>query len=152
MHAVALWAWHAPAPYQAAVQNEGVHFLEHACFLGSAVVFWWSLTHGRHGRLGYGAGVLYVFSTGVHSSVLGALMTFSNRSWYPIYDARAAAQGWTPLVDQQLAGLLMWVPAGLVFIVVGLALFAAWLGESERRVAFGRADTLAHASTAGDDR
>jgi putative membrane protein len=67
----------------------------------------------------------------MHSSLLGALLTFGQRVWYPSY----AGAG---LEDQQLAGLLMWVPSGAIFTIVGLALFAAWLGESERRVGYGR--------------
>jgi cytochrome c oxidase assembly factor CtaG len=65
-------------------------------------------------------------------------MTVAPRPWYALYRTRAAAAGVDPLEDQQLAGLLMWVPFGIVFVVVGLALFAAWLGEAERRVALTR--------------
>jgi cytochrome c oxidase assembly factor CtaG len=62
--------------------------------------------------------------------------------WYPIYQERTQRWGLSPLEDQQLAGLLMWVPAGVIFIFLGLALFAAWLGESERRVAHTRSEML----------
>ncbi|HYX23881.1 MAG TPA: cytochrome c oxidase assembly protein, partial [Thermoanaerobaculia bacterium] len=89
-----------------------------------------------------GAAVLYVFTTSLHSGVLGALLTFAPRLWYPIYEARTAAWGLSALEDQQLAGLIMWVPAGVLFIVLGLALFAAWLGEAERRVAHTRSEVL----------
>jgi cytochrome c2 len=98
------------------------------------------MTHGRYGRAGYGVGVLYVFLTAVHSSVLGALLTVAPGVWYPAYERAAAAWQIDPLQDQQLAGLLMWVPSAIVFIVLGLALFAAWLGESERRAALGQID------------
>lgn len=134
LHGLALWIWHLPALYQATLESDGIHFLQHASFLGSATLFWWALVHGRYGRAGYGLAVLYVFTTGMHSGVLGALLTFAPSLWYPIYEARTAAWGLSPLEDQQLAGLLMWVPAGVIFTVLGLALFAAWLGESERRV------------------
>jgi cytochrome c2 len=78
--------------------------------------------------------------TAVHSSALGALATVAPSVWYDDYAAQATAWGVDPLADQQLAGLLMWVPAGVIFIVFGLALLAAWLGESERRVRFGATD------------
>jgi mono/diheme cytochrome c family protein len=107
----------------------------HVCFLLTACLFWWALIHGRYGRLGYGAAVLFVFATAVHSGALGALMTFAPRAWYPLYAHRSAAAGHDPLQDQQLAGLIMWIPFGVVFLVLALALFAAWLGESERRAA-----------------
>jgi len=77
--------------------------------------------------------VLFVFITAMHSGILGALITFGRGLWYPIYEARTRAAGGDPLQDQQLAGLLMWIPAGVILMVLGLALLAAWLGESERR-------------------
>ena len=135
LHGLALWIWHLPALYEAAVQSPAIHAFEHVCFLGTACLFWWALIHGRYGRLGYGVAVLFVFATAVHSGALGALMTFAPRAWYPLYAHRSAAAGHDPLQDQQLAGLLMWIPFGIVFLVVALALFAAWLGESGRRAA-----------------
>ncbi len=133
LHAVALWMWHAPVLYQAALRSDLLHATEHAAFAGTAALFWWSLIHGRHGRLGYGAAVVYVFTTSVQSGVLGALIALAPTPWYPIYRARTVAFGLTPLDDQQIAGLIMWVPAGLVLTAVGLGLFAAWLGEIDRR-------------------
>jgi mono/diheme cytochrome c family protein len=135
LHGAALWIWHLPRLYEAAVENTGIHAVMHVCFLFTAALFWWALVHGRYGKLGYGLGVLFVFTTGLHSTVLGALLTLAPRSWYAIYRARAPRMGVDPLADQQLGGLLMWVPFGIVFVFIGLALFAAWLGEAERRVA-----------------
>jgi hypothetical protein len=133
LHAVALWVWHLPALYGAALEHEAVHAVQHLCFFGTAALFWWGLVHGRYGPLGYGAAVLYLFATGLHSGVLGALLGFSPYIWYPAYAATSEAWGLTPLEDQQLAGFLMWVPAGLVFALAGLGFFAAWLLESDRR-------------------
>jgi putative membrane protein len=133
LHALALWIWHIPRLFEGALENETVHAFQHLCFFVTAVLFWWALVQGRYGRAGYGAGVLFVFMTAMHSGILGALITFAGRLWYPIYDRRTRAAGMDPLQDQQLAGLLMWIPAGIILIVVGLAFFAAWLGESERR-------------------
>jgi putative membrane protein len=130
LHAVVLWAWHAPMLFQATLTNDAVHTAQHICFLGSALLFWWSLVHGC-GRRNYGWGVLYVFTTGVHTSILGALLTFAPAVWYPAYQSTTAAWGLTPLEDQQIGGLIMWVPAGLVYLGAGLALFAAWLNESD---------------------
>lgn len=86
--------------------------------------------------------MLYVFATTTHSGVLGALLIVARSLWYPLYASRSAAVGVNAFEDQQLAGLIMWVPAGLVFVVAALALFAAWLGESERRVSLGRTEAL----------
>jgi putative membrane protein len=142
IHGLAVWIWHLPALYQATLESDSIHALQHLSFFGSAALFWWALIHGRYGRMGYGAAVLYVWATGVHSGVLGALLTFAPSLWYPIYGERTAAWGLSALEDQQLAGLIMWVPAGAVFILLGLGLFAAWLGEAERRVAHTRSERL----------
>jgi cytochrome c oxidase assembly factor CtaG len=135
LHAAALWVWHVPALYEAALAHEAVHVLQHICFFGTAALFWWGIAHGRYGRLGYGAAVVYVFATAMHGGVLGALLTISPRVWYASY-LTSRSQGLTPLEDQQLAGLLMWVPAGLIVTAGGLLLFAAWVRESDRRTRF----------------
>ena len=133
LHGLAIWVWHLPALYDAAVGNEAVHTLQHAMFVGTAALFWWGMLYGRYGRAGYGTAVFFVFVTVVHTGILGAMVTFSRTPLYPIYAAPAAAHGVDQLVDQQRAGLLMWVPAGIVMTLLGLALFAAWLGEAERK-------------------
>ncbi|HEY4592858.1 MAG TPA: cytochrome c oxidase assembly protein [Thermoanaerobaculia bacterium] len=145
IHGMALWIWHLPSLYQATLDDDFIHTLQHLSFFLSSALFWWSLVHGRFGRLGYGAAVVYVFLTSLHSGVLGALLLFAPRLWYPIYEARTSQWGLSPLEDQQLAGLIMWIPAGVVFIVLGLGLFAAWLGEAERRVARTQSETLLRA-------
>lgn len=134
IHAAALWIWHVPFLFQATLRSDLVHTLQHVCFLGSALLFWWALIHGPRGAMGYGVAALYVFTTSVHSGILGALITFANRLIYPAYAGSTASWGLTPLEDQQLGGLIMWVPAGLVYIIAGLALCAGWLRESERRL------------------
>ena len=133
LHALALWIWHVPRLFEGAMHSEGVHAVQHFCFFATAALFWWALVYGRYGRTGYGAGVLFVFITALHSGLLGAMITFAGRLWYPLYDARSRAAGHDPLADQTLAGLLMWIPAGVILTVLGLALLAAWLGEAERR-------------------
>jgi putative membrane protein len=133
IHAIVLWSWHVPFLFQATLESESVHALQHASFLFSALLFWWAVIHGRRRALGFGLAVLYMFTTALHSGLLGALLTFTNSVWYPAYAERTGAWGLTPLQDQQLGGLIMWVPAGLVYIAAGLALFAGWLRESETR-------------------
>jgi len=146
LHAMALWVWHIPALYEAALDNAGIHAIEHLCFLLTATLFWWGMVHGRYGRSGYGVAVLYVFLTGMHSTLLGALMTLAGHVWYPRYATAGVAWRIDAAVDQQLAGLIMWVPSGVVFIVLGLALLSAWLGESERRAGLSRAAAVLHGS------
>ena len=81
--------------------------------------------------MGCGAAALYVFTTSAHSGALGALLTFAPFPWYPAYATTAASWGFTPLEDQQLGGLLMWVPGGVLYLIAGLALSAEWLREAE---------------------
>jgi putative membrane protein len=131
LYGLALWIWHIPALYDEALEREAVHVVQHLCFFGTAALFWWGIVHGRQGRLGYGAAVIYLFVTAVHGGVLGALLTVSPRVWYAPYLAQHPA-GLTPLEDQQVAGLLMWIPAGLAFVAGALCLFAAWLRQSDR--------------------
>lgn len=133
LHAIVRWLWHLPALFESAMRNEALHAFQHFTFFLTAALFWWALIHGRYGKAGYGLAVLFVFATALHTSVLGALIAIAPRLLYPIYGARAAALGWQPLEDQALAGLMMWVPSGVLFTLGGLALFAAWLGEAERR-------------------
>lgn len=137
LHGAVRWLWHIPALFEGAMRNEGLHAVQHATFFATAALFWWALVHGRYGRAGYGLAVLFVFATALHTSVLGALIAVTPRLLYPIYRDRAALLGWQPLEDQELAGLLMWVPSGVLFLLCALALFAAWLGEAERRATRG---------------
>src|SRR5213075_3076414 len=74
-----------------------------------------------------------MFTTALHSGLLGALLTFAPRLWYPAYQTTTGSFGLTPVEDQQLGGLIMWIPAGLVYIAAGLVLFVGWLRESEQR-------------------
>ncbi|HVT06195.1 MAG TPA: cytochrome c oxidase assembly protein [Polyangia bacterium] len=133
VHAVVLWAWHVPFLFEAAMRSEPLHAVQHLMFFATAALFWWSLLAGRYGRAGYGVAVLFVFATGLHTGLLGVLLTFARHPWYPIYDARVRGLGGDPLSDQTLAGLIMWIPAGAILFVFGLALLAAWVAEAERR-------------------
>lgn len=90
------------------------HTAQHLSFFVSALVFWWALFYA-HGKVAFGAAVLYLFTTAVHTSILGALLTFAPSVWYPFYSATTQAWGLTPLEDQQIGGLIMWVPGGLVY-------------------------------------
>lgn len=133
IHAIALWIWHLPALFEAALASDLVHSLQHLCFLGAALLYWTSLLHRRHDAEGRGVAVISLFATTLHSSILGALLTLGTVAWYPLYGGRSAAWGLTAIEDQQLAGLVMWVPGGLVYMVAALALAAMWLRESETR-------------------
>ena len=132
LQAFILWIWHAPSLYQASVENEWVHALQHISFLGSALLFWWVTFHTYGARPAYrGIGILFLFTTALHTGLLGALLTFSPHLWYPVYSGRAEAWGITALADQQLAGTIMWVPGGMVYLAAALWLMKTWLDGME---------------------
>lgn len=130
IHAAAIWLWHAPPIFQATLTSDWVHSAQHLSFLLSALLFWWSLFF-THARLGYGAATIYVFTTCIHTSILGALLTLAPSLWYPAYAASTARWGVSPLEDQQLGGLVMWIPASLVYLAACLFFFAQWLRKSD---------------------
>jgi putative membrane protein len=134
LHAIVLWAWHLPSLFEGAMRDERVHAVQHLTFFVTAAAFWWAIVYGRFGPSGYGVGILFVFATAAHTSLLGVLILFAKQVVYRIYTDRTAAVGLDALADQQAAGLIMWVPAGVVLLFAALAICAAWLGEARRRV------------------
>jgi putative membrane protein len=130
-----LWMWHMPNLYDLAVQNDLVHWAEHAGFLVTSVLFWITVLRLRvRDHVGNGMRILYVFGMAVQGSLLGALITFASRPLYQSYIGSTIA-GWDlgPLEDQQLAGIIMWVPPALLYIGVVAYLFVNWLSAIERR-------------------
>ena len=131
-HALALWTWHLPALFAAALSNEAVHVAQHGFFFASALVFWWAV-FGRGSRAPDAASIPMLFTTMLHTGALGLLLTFSPTAWY----AERAPEflGMSALEDQQLGGLVMWAPGSLAYLVAGLVIVAAWLSPSGRREA-----------------
>ena len=124
LHALALWVWHLPMLFRAALQSPFLHILQHGCFLGSALAYWWTVSAGRT-RNPTGTSIASLFTTMLHTSALGALLTFAPSPWYVTGDVRAF--GLSAFEDQQLGGLIMWVPGGMAYMIVGLAIVGRWL-------------------------
>jgi cytochrome c oxidase assembly factor CtaG len=121
VQAAALWLWHAPSLFGRALADDGWHIAQHLSFLLSALLFWSAMFDRRPRH--YGVAALCLFVTSVVSGALGALMAFSPSPWYAGYAALGLApMGLTPLEDQQLAGLLMWIPGGAVHAAASLAM------------------------------
>ena len=140
LHALAIFLWHVPALFDTALASEDVHALQHVAFLGTALLFWWSIL-GSVTRRDRGVALLSLFTTMAYTGALGALLTLSTSPWYPDYGARALSFGLTALQDQQLGGLVMWVPTGFVYIACGLLLARQWLAESPAPLVRGRGAT-----------
>lgn len=134
LHGLALWLWHAPPLYRLVLENSAVHRTQHISFFLTALLFWWVLFYGRgagrstHIRDGISLACLFV--TVLHSGLLGALLTLSPRLWFPQQGLLAPEFGLTPLEDQQLAGLLMWIPMGMLYTCAGLLFAHRWLSQS----------------------
>ena len=153
LHAGALWLWHLPVAYETALGSEPVHFLQHASFLGTALLFWWVIVHPlQRKRLHPGLAVLFLFTTALQGTWLALLLTFSEVPWYPAYSPTVAPWDVTPLQDQHLGGVIMWIPMGIVYVLSAVTLFALWLIETERneRAQQGGCESLP-ASAAVDD-
>jgi putative membrane protein len=128
---VVMWVWHAPALFDRALESSGWHIAQHASFFISSLLFWWAMLHPR-ARGGYGVSAACLFVTSLIGGALGALMSFSQSPWYADYAAMGMTGiGLDPVADQQLAGLLMWIPGGLVHGIAALALFYRWLKSAE---------------------
>jgi putative membrane protein len=145
LHVATLWFWHAAAPYDAAVANQPLHVLEHVSFVVTGFLFWRVVIGARPERhVSEGFGVLLVFAMAMQSVFLSALLTFASTPWYSSYRTTTTAWGFDALADQRLAGAIMWVPAGVVYLAAALALLTAWMRSSEREGedAEGHADLL----------
>jgi len=130
---IVMWGWHAPAAMELALRSEPWHYLMHASFLLVGLFFWSGLLRAlREPAAGFFTGIVAVVGTMVQMGLLGALLTFAAVPRYPFYLERVIELGLTPLEDQQLAGLIMWVPGAVPYLLGGLALMAVWLRRLER--------------------
>jgi putative membrane protein len=116
----ALWVWHVPSLFDLATVHRGWHALQHASFFVTALAFWWALRAGGAPARRIGQTVACLFVTMVVTGALGGLLAFSTAPWYASYVHHAAPFGWTPLEDQQMGGLIMWIPGGTLFMIVAL--------------------------------
>ena len=130
VQAVVMWAWHAPALFDRALTSPGWHVAQHLSFIVSSLLFWSAMLDTRRGDHLLAAACLFV--TSLVEGALGALMALSTSPWYPAYAAMGLSGiGFDATTDQQLAGLIMWIPGGLVHGGAALGLVYHWLKTSE---------------------
>lgn len=133
IQALAIWIWHMPGLFDLALRHEGWHVVQHLSFTGSALLFWWAMLH----RSSEALAAICLFITSMIGGALGALMTLSESPWYVAYAAMGMTpEGMTPAEDQQLAGLIMWIPGGLFHLTAALVFLARWLSRKEPANAF----------------
>jgi len=122
LHTVTFWLWHAPDAYAAALSSTPVYWLMQITLLSTATLLWATIFVAPTGR----AILALLFST-IQMGMLGALLAFSSQALYLPHLTTTLAFGLDPLGDQQLAGLIMWVPAALPYLGMALYRLLAWL-------------------------
>ena len=122
LFAICIWIWHAPGPYNATLQSNAVYWLMHLSTFGAALLLWTGLI--RYGATNPGPVLAGGFATAMQMSVLGAVLTFATRPLFIVHVGTTEVWQLSQLEDQQLGGLIMWVPGGL--LLMAYALFAVW--------------------------
>jgi cytochrome c oxidase assembly factor CtaG len=128
LHGVAIWAWHVPALFLAANANEIVHWAQHASFFVTGLIFWSSIFAAVAQKSGVAVG--HLFATSTHTGLLGALLVFSARPWF----AENSSPYLSALEDQQIGGLIMWVPGCMVYAIAALIIAGHWIMTSGGRL------------------
>ncbi len=133
--AITLWVWHTPAPYDAALGSEALHAFEHLTMFGAAVIFWWPVIGPAPMRshLPHPLRFLYLFLALFQNIILGAILTFADGPVYSHYQGVPAHWGIGSDSDQQLGGVLMWIPGTMMYFTALAVLFFAWLDQEDRR-------------------
>jgi putative membrane protein len=132
IQAIVMWTWHAPPLFDRALDSFGWHMAQHLSFFVASLLFWWAMLHPKSRSTGYGLSAACLFATSLIGGALGALMSFSSSPWYADYAAMGMTGiGLDPVDDQRLAGLIMWIPGGLVHGAAAVAMAYKWLKASE---------------------
>jgi putative membrane protein len=128
-YAVAVVGWHLPGPYNTALEVHGWHVVEHLALLGAAILGWWPIVSPSRlaPPLPYAAQLLYLFVFGMPMTVVAAMITGAERVLYPFYEAAPRIVDLTPLADQRLGGVIMWVPSGLIPLAAFTIVFFRWV-------------------------
>jgi cytochrome c oxidase assembly factor CtaG len=128
------WLWHAPPLYNATLENQGIHILEHVTFIVFGILNWWPIFSPSEElpRLSLGGQILYIFLTGMPTVALGAGLTFFPPLYAP-YLAAPRIWGLSAAVDQQLGGLIMWIPGNIFYIVIVSILFIQWMQKQDAK-------------------
>lgn len=126
--------WHLPALYEAALEDEVIHVVQHLMFISTAVLAWWPVLSPlpELPRLSYPLQILYLFLQMLPTTVLGTLITFAPVPLYHMYVEAPRIFGISVMTDQELAGLIMWMPGGMIYLLALSIIFLKWVGEDEQ--------------------
>lgn len=141
-------AWHVPELYNAAMANHNIHIVEHLMMMSAAVLMWWPLMSPlpELPRLAYPGQMLYCFLTSIPMLVTAIYITMADHLLYPAYAAAPRVTWLTPMDDQLLGGLIMWVPGGLIFALMLTVVFFKWVARGEDSTAGAQVDWKPHAA------
>ncbi len=125
--------WHVPAFYEATLEHETIHIVEHLLFIGTALLNWWPILSPLKElpRLPYPGQILYLFLDAIPSTVLGAIFVFGTEVLYPAYASAPRIIGASALDDQMVAGLIMAMPGAMIYLIALSIVFFLWLGREE---------------------
>ena len=139
---VVIAGWHIPAFYNAAMENHDIHILEHLMFMAAAVLMWWPLMSQlpELPRLAYPGQMLYCFLMMIPMSVVAVYITMADSVLYPFYSSAPRIMPLSPMEDQLLGGLIMWVPGGLLFMIIMTVVFFKWAARGEDDTAAAQVD------------
>ena len=139
---VVIAGWHLPFFYNAAMANHGLHIVEHLMFLAAAVLMWWPLLSQlpELPRLAYPGQMLYSFVMSIAMSIVAVYIAMADHVLYPAYSAAPRVLSLTPLEDQLLGALIMWIPGGMIFMIIMTVVFFKWNARGEDSTAGAQVD------------
>ena len=139
---VIIAAWHLPVLYNLAMAHHGIHIVEHLMFMVAAVLMWWPLLSQlpELPRLAYPGQMLYSFLMSIPMSIIAVYIVMSDHVLYPAYAAAPRVLSLSPLEDQLLGGLIMWIPGGIIFMIIMSVVFFKWNARGEDSTAGAQVD------------
>ena len=134
--------WHLPPFYNAAMAHHSLHIVEHLTFMAAAVLMWWPLLSQlpEFPRLAYPGQMLYSFLMSIPMSIVAVYIAMADHVLYPAYSAAPRILPLTPLEDQLLGALIMWIPGGLIFMIIMTVVFFKWNARGEDSTAGAQVD------------
>jgi putative membrane protein len=139
---LAIAGWHLPIFYNAAMTHHGLHILEHLTFMAAAMLMWWPLLSQlpELPRLAYPGQMLYSFLMSIPMSIVAVYIAMADHVLYPAYAATPRILRLSPLEDQLLGALIMWIPGGMIFIIIMTVVFFKWNARGEDSTAGAQVD------------
>ena len=134
--------WHLPPFYNAAMAHHSLHILEHLMFMAAAVLMWWPLLSQlpEFPRLAYPGQMLYSFLMSIPMSIVAVYIAMADHVLYPAYSAAPRVLPLSPLEDQLLGALIMWIPGGIIFMIIMTVVFFKWNARGEDSTAGAQVD------------